>query len=726
METYFFDILSGTWWLAALLIGACIAIAVVGYRRTTPEISPRRRALLTVLRALGLSLLVLVLFEPVLRLVRSSSETPSVLVLVDASSSAALKDRGRDRRADVLRTLQRIEDRLGDRGKLAVFDGEPQDWPTDWTFDSIAFNGQRTDIGRAIRWAGNRALTDGSGAILVVSDGNTNTGNSPVFEADRCGVPVYSVGIGDTTRPKDIALSALAVQPVATIGVTVPLSVTVASDGFQGKSLRVEAFDGEKVVATTELALPSGRVRATVSLDWTPQVEGLRSIGIRAVPLEGEFTKSNNRVMQQVNVRRQKRTITLIAGAPSADVRFVIDAIRADPTVALVTHVMKPGGGFYEGEIQPSVLSESEAIVTVGFPIAGTPQSVLGMVVKAVRGGASLMWIGGATVDVMLLRSMEDVLPFSVVSARPRELMATVEVSEARVSEPVMRLQGEGGDTRRWLELPPIFRTETFVRLAPETRVLATIRVNNVSIDEPLIMQRDMGNARSLALLGHGIHRWKLLGKGPLEARGQGDGIDVLGRFLGNSIQWLSVRENDKRVRIRATREHYAAGEVVEIVGTVRDDAEAAVDEATVTVRIRGGGVDRTEQLSGLYGGRYATSIGALPAGVYSTEGRAERNGVLIGADVSRFHVGDLDLEALATTVDTLALSAMALRTGASWALSDNVDAVLDAILRDPRLVPVAKTRTSEVALWSNIWLLGIAILLFSIEWFVRKRNGLP
>jgi hypothetical protein len=38
---------------------------------------------------------------------------------------------------------------------------------------------------------------------------------------------------------------------------------------------------------------------------------------------------------------------------------------------------------------------------------------------------------------------------------------------------------------------------------------------------------------------------------------------------------------------------------------------------------------------------------------------------------------------------------------------------------------PTALTLHSEIPLWNYPWILGIAIVIFAIEWFLRKRFGL-
>jgi len=64
------------------------------YRYTLPPVARSKRILLTVLRALSLSLLLILLFEPLLRLVFSSQEPPVLAVLIDNSKSLQIVDKG--------------------------------------------------------------------------------------------------------------------------------------------------------------------------------------------------------------------------------------------------------------------------------------------------------------------------------------------------------------------------------------------------------------------------------------------------------------------------------------------------------------------------------------------------------------------------------------------------------------------------------------------------------
>ncbi len=726
MEIFHFDLLSGSWLAVG---GAAILAALVGYigyRRTMPQVSHLMRWTLTILRSTAIFVLLIVLFEPVLRFVLSSEERPKVVVLIDDSRSNGMHDVGRKRDEDTRSLAAIVANHLGDRAQIATFHGAVREVDVAWTPDSLTFAGLRTDLTSAIRWGGNRSVVDGASAIVMLTDGNHNTGDGPVYEASRAGVPIYVVGIGDTTPPKDISVVSMIAPPFAVVGTPSRISATVTSDGFQGRSVRIELLENNLVIASATLDELSRRDRRTIDMEWLPKAEGLQSIAIRAVPLDGEFTTANNRIAEGVMVRSNKRRLAVIAGAPSADVSFVVQALRARSEYEVTSFVMRPGGGFYEGNPTLAVLTEAEAIITIGFPSQGCPASVVDMVQTAVvKKGRSLLWIGGPSVDMTLLRGIDDALPFMVLSSRQREVQVTLHPREGAESDPVLRLRGDADDGKRWADVAPIYRPEMFVRPVDGARTVATMRVNNVAMDEPLMVVKEGTNFRSLALIGHGIYRWKLLSKGMADGRGETSAVDVLTEWLGNCVQWLAVKPEERRVRIRPLRQQYAAGEQVELSASVRDEADREVSDALVSVRYISAAGQKQTTMIPLGGGRYTANLGAIPPGTYTFDGEAQKGGTLLGRDSGRWTVGDVDVESRATTIDTLTISMIASRSRGAWRMSDKARELLSLLDNDARLAPSAVTRTTETALWAHPLLLMLAILLLSAEWFLRKRSAL-
>lgn len=315
-------------------------------------------------------------------------------------------------------------------------------------------------------------------------------------------------------------------------------------------------------------------------------------------------------------------------------------------------------------------------------------------------------------------------LPFTLVSSRPAEFQATADVRPSATSDPLLRIQGTEADADLWNSLPPIYRTETYVMPTAGSEILATVRVNNVPLPEPLIIRRTSGTSRSVAVLGYGLHRWKLMGMGPQGARGQ-TAVNVLAAFLNNTMSWLSVDADEQRVRIRSTRTLYAAGEPVAFQASVLDETFSPAEEAAVRVELSGPGGKREVLLAALGGGRYASTVGPLPAGDYRYTGKAIQKGRGLGDDAGRFTVGTLGLEESAIMQNADLLRTMATRTGAKYGLVAQAEEVARSAVDDARRKARAITSERDVALWHLPWPLLIAIMAFSLEWFLRKRAGL-
>lgn len=719
MDTFRFDLTSGLGWVYLLCVAAAAAFAYVTYRGTVPDLLPSRRWILTVLRTLALAMLVLTLFEPVVRSIRSATVTPSVTVLVDGSSSAVLRDVSRDRRADRDEAMKRLTDRLGDRMHVAVFDDNVRSTP-----DSLGGGGVRTDIGRALQWAANRSDEERTGAVVLLSDGNSNTGVPPAYEAGRIGMPVFAAVLGDPRPPADIVVSTLLVPPVGYVGAEIGLSADIDVTTKGEVPLVIELLDNGTVIERRSIVGRGPRQRQTVAFTWKPTEEGIRKVTVRTVPLADEFSAKNNTMTEFVKIRPNKRRVAIVAGAPGPDVTFIRNALDTDPDRTIASFVQKPGGTYYEGTPTDASFRDLEALVLVGFPTRETPTGVIQAVAAAAKRGTALLFVASATVDYQKARALDDVLPFTVAASRPTELMVTVDLPAAGATDPVMRLHGSDADGRRWQELPPIYRTETFVRLQPGSTVLARQRINGVAVDDPLIVTREHGNGRSLAVLGYGIFRWKLLADGPTAARG-GVADDLLTAFIGNGVRWLRVRDDQRPVRIRAARTLYASGERVDLIGTVRDASEQPVDDAEVSAVVRGPGGDRTVRLASVGGGRYTAAVDALPSGDYRIQGTAVLRGTTLGQDDNRFSVGDLDIEQLAISADTATMGEIGRRSGGASLPSVAIDRLIDSLEHHPAMMSSSETSAVDFALWSHPWLLGLALLCFSLEWFLRKRSGL-
>ena len=720
MEHFQFFFATGSWWLITLVVIVAAAISWLTYTRTTPQQTPASRVLLAGLRTVGIVFLALSLFEPVLRLVRSETERPGVVVAIDESASMGLEDASGLRRQQRDAIIDLLRDRAEDTWSFVGFAENVREATSS---DTFSIDGSRSDLSRVLQWSSNVPADERPGTILIVSDGQINAGESPIGAATTLGLGVYAIGIGDTVMPTDASVSGILVPGVTVVDDPTPVSVVISSRGYAGQPAQLVLMEEDRVVDQDTILLPIDGVRTTAEFLWTPAQTGERKLTVRLTPLDGEATTANNLTRDYVDVRKAKRVVYLVAGAPSPDVSFVIRALEKDPNVDVRTSIQKRGGEWYDQQPTPASIAEAELCVVIGFPIASSPRDAVAAVADAARRGTGLLFIPSRDVEYSRLGPLEDYLPFSVAASRPTEFRATPDVQRGTTADPILKITGTELDQELWNTLPPIYRTETFVTPRSGATILATLKVNNVPLAEPLVMKREVERRRSIAVMGYGLYRWELLGEGPQASRGE-QPVEVFASFVGNAASWLAVKDDERRVEIRSSREFYGAGEHVVFQATVLDESLAPVDDADVRVTLDDSS-RREIVLAPIGGGRYRTDAGLLPPGDYRYQGLAARQRTSIGTDNGRFSVGDLSLEDAALTMNDDLLSGLALTTGGQFGTADQAESIVEALLADPRLRPVATTKESDTTLWHTPWPLVIALSAFSLEWFTRKRRGL-
>ena len=84
--------------------------------------------------------------------------------------------------------------------------------------DSLSLNEDATDISSALHTLSLQKEDLNIHAILLVTDGAYNLGQNPVYEAEHLGLPLYSVGIGDSAEQKDVLVGRIATNDLVYSG----------------------------------------------------------------------------------------------------------------------------------------------------------------------------------------------------------------------------------------------------------------------------------------------------------------------------------------------------------------------------------------------------------------------------------------------------------------------------------------------------------------------------
>jgi hypothetical protein len=292
-------------------------------------------------------------------------------------------------------------------------------------------------------------------------------------------------------------------------------------------------------------------------------------------------------------------------------------------------------------------------------------------------------------------------------------------VPESQRNNPILKMSDANNTVELWSKLPPVFRPQGDFRPKAESEVLATVRLQAMPLADPFIVARNVNKKKSLAVLGYGLWRWDMLSDA-------GNGThQFLEHFIGNAVRWLTTQEDSRRIRVQSSKQIYTAQDEVEFTAQVYDDSYQPMENAHVEVQAQNGSETNTVNLSALGSGQYQGQFESLREGDYKFTASVTVNGAVIGSDQGTFSVGGLNEEFLDTRMNKSLLQQIAAQTGGQYYDVDTYGSLAHDLALMPNFTQHDMSKSAEIEIWNSRWMLLLVLCIFTLEWFLRKRNGM-
>ncbi|MEW6060503.1 MAG: vWA domain-containing protein [Bacteroidota bacterium] len=716
-----------------LSVVAAVALSVYIYRHTVPVVSRPQKYTLIFLRSFAFTLTLLALFEPLLTLSSPREERPAVALLIDNSFSMSHRDNAGSRDSIVRSLLSGNGfNMLQSKTALQLYKFSYATFPL--MRDSLRIEGSSTNISSALQTVIKETPT-ALQSIILVTDGNYNAGSNPLYDAERSRLPIYTVGVGDTSEQQDVSVSRIIANAIGYVDASLPIDATIKSTGITSSRVTVALMeDGKKIdeKIITLSSSESGPAETPVQFSYTPKSDGIKKLTIRVPARNGELNSKNNSRSTRVKILKSKISVVVAAGSPSADVATVMQSLNSDKNISAQLFLQLPSGELKPRSGGPSfsqaVLS-ADCVVLIGFPTPATPAQLLQTIVQTVQSRpVSLLFIAGRTIDMLKVRDLEPVLPFTVVSGRADEQLVVPSVVPQYKYHALVNIDAQQFPLFAWEKLPPVYSSFQSYAAKPEALTLMRIKIQGVELQNPLLVIRTVATTaarpaagKSLALLGYGIQRWKLLAGASEETRG------VFDVWFSSVVRWLATHEQDSRLTVEPTKELFSQGEPVEFTGQVYNENFQPMENAEVHISVGtlGGEQVTTFALRSIGSGRYEGVAAPLNEGEYVYRAVSFLNGDTLASASGRFSVGEQSLEFAETKLNKPLLQQIASTSGGTYVDAMRFDSLVQTLLSRPDMKPQQRIHTSEFELWNLPAYLSLVILLFAAEWFLRKRWGM-
>ena len=220
-----------------------------------------------------------------------------------------------------------------------------QEADIDWA-EVLRPQGTSTSLGAAIQFIINKERGGPLAGVLVISDGQSNSGlplPTAVAAAENASVSVFPVGVGSIEVLKNIEIADLQAPPRVLPKDDFKLAVILKSFGFENRQVRVtlssiaedEALpEGETatVESEDELVVDLAEDGSPVPLEFELRAEtqGKRRYKVEVEALAGDSNLKDNVAEVVVDAIQRETKIMLIAGGPSREFRFLRNQLYRD------------------------------------------------------------------------------------------------------------------------------------------------------------------------------------------------------------------------------------------------------------------------------------------------------------------------------------------------------------------------------------------------------------
>ncbi|MBN2104578.1 hypothetical protein JW835_11115 [bacterium] len=685
------------------------------YRSTKPPIPRSLRRFCMVLRGAVLTLILWLLFRPVIRITQYHREKPRLAVLIDGSASMTVSEEEHPRSFQITRFLgSLVFQKIQEKTSIELFSFSDQIYPIS-SNDSLSFHGSMTNLTQALDQVVGQEGRLPLRGILLLSDGAHNEGALPENRCDAWPVPIYAVGIGDSQEKPDVVLTQVKANEITYVDQSMPVRVSLRGPGFGDREVQLYLSKGNQRLQRKQIRIPKNGLETSVTLYWTPEVPGNERFKVWVEPLAGELTGKNNAREFYVRIHKQKKKVLILSGRPDPDLGFIKRVFQQDRNTELLVRTQQPGGQFYEGNLRISDIEKTDVAVLLYFPNSHTSKVSWQMLMDVFQYHPKpLLIIAGKSVDIAAVKKLPQTLPVHAFG-NPDINWVLPRLTAHGMQHPVPLIDDASQSQSAWAQLPPISTSWPDASIMPGAKVLVEGIVETSAQHAcPILVSRSFQNQKIMMILANQLYRWHML------MWQEDDPRNLLEQVILRSIRWLSTNESIRPVRLKLEERIYPAGIQAPVHAEVYDETLLPVDDANVQLTVTGPdtlNVSLKPEGSGQYQGR----LSGLMPGEYQIVAEATLKGRFLGRDTTAFVITDFQPEFLQTQARPEVLERISKQSGGLFFTPDSMGALDDAI-HFPMETLVA---LREIKPWQDFRFLIFIVFLLSLEWLIRRRKGM-
>jgi hypothetical protein len=690
--------------LLFILFVIALVLAAFTYGRYK-SIPKTFRFILISIRVLLITVLLVLLLNPIFELNRSVERKTILGVLVDNTASIGIVKGDWNGTEYIPELLTKINSKLSTNFELRfyIFDSDVYEVTS---LDSITLDGSQTDLAEVLNWAVTQDVID---KFILISDGISTRGRDPLFTSISQRVPIHTISIGDTSQVVDISIQYVEYPDEIVINSDYTISAGIRNDGFDGQQARVSLLKDGNVVATEFVTFRSSQSLEQVNFSIRSEVESTIDFEITVQEFENEWSVENNTNSFTIRAVDNIITIHYYTYQFHPDVSIVKQVLSDYPEVRLVEFTWT-GQSFLNGNYDTSN-NEADLIVIHGLPAITATDELLRIRSLIAENSTVLFTIPGSNTSV----SYQRVIPSTRRLSTNEVLQSTmikrqIKPDESNSGHPILQLP-----PYNWSRSPVVDTWYDSKELTMQSTVL--LRNRQSEAGDPVMTTSTIGNRRFTSLHFSGFQEWFLFGTD--EER------ELIAQLIGNTITWSASDVDQSLLELNTNKTNYSNREDIIFNARVSKEDGSMENEANIELILIDEENNRRSFTMNLsLNGSYTFNLNGLAPGRYRYTGIATRNAYSIGEKAGSFTVGNVQQELLNTVRNDQLIEQIARNSNGLYSNYIDIDAFLVNIASQQSTSSELKTSFYHPNR-SPFWFI-IALILLTAEWAIRRIYFLP
>jgi hypothetical protein len=675
------------------IISCCLSYWV--YRNNPLKLQKKWMVyVLMILRGMGLFIICFLLLEPIIKWLNQQKEKPILVIAVDNSESMLLGNNARFLKTEFTQALADFKSDLSEQYTIVNYTLGSEVKIS----DSLTFSEKLSNLSEGLEEIENNHFQLNHAATVLISDGMYNAGSNPAYAMSKAAQPIYTIGMGDTTQKKDVVVKKVYAPNEVFADNSFEIKLDLQAFYCPQEELKIEVREKEKLIYTGSQTVKGNKYFNQHIFTLNKASEGIHTYEISILPLQGEASYVNNKVIVQINSLRNKQNIVLVYQNIHPDIGAIERALSKQANYRFESHPIN--------QIKAEKLPEAALYILHQVP--GNQGEGIQIIQQLRDKNSPVFFIVGKQTGLSYFNQF----------SRCKIAGSAQNLNEAQawVNNQFNLFQIDEASIAAIQKFNPLYTPYGNYQLFAETQALLYQQIGYVKTNSPLLAFSSANGANHSYLMGEGIWRWFLQ---DFLVHGN---KQISENLLLKIIQWTAGKSDKSKFRLNPTKKVYDENEKIVFEATLFNDLFEKINTPEIAIQLRSEKGKEFNFQFGKVANDYQLQIGSLEPGKYTYIGKVangnfpNKKGEII--------IKNIQLESLQTRANFETLRAISQESGGAFYYANELNTLKENLQKNPNSKTVIHEQEQLKLLLEYKMLFVLLLLIFGTEWFIRKWQG--